>query len=775
MTRHRQPSALSGMNVDTLNISALVSASEPLLTPINAAPQALNHEALSFEKTLAETGMRASAQTETNPAGEDLKSNQNQIALATNITEPLVLAKAAIVILRTAISIAHVKHQSSASANLDPSIAEPETEYVVSEEKYLGETPIEIVRSANFLESNQKDNSRNSIHSDMPIFLDPIIIAPIANNARTPTHVDGEVSITRDLNSDENAESAVATTNLQIAAENETAVMTELNGNPTISLTYIVDEKRALQSGTLQDGGFGQIASSVPSKTYKGNEDEHIHPSQDIPLTLRTDTTARFETNSPRIESDFDEYATPGKNYSYTFVSNKPAMGTQVRFKQQAAGRDRPAAPEINDLDTSIITRNDISENKYDVVSSEAVEQNRYSKTIPQASRDMVGTDKTGNTDYPDSQKMDDYTVIPIDLMESDESDDKFKKILTNEVINKRASLESNTPKSGGPTPVNMNVDADTDYNKVDLNALNLSLHSQLHDLKTLNHALPDASIRDVQSSETLIKTDNDASSELATIINNSKRDTTNINSFPAQSKLYHLIYDNTLTAEDASSISVHAELADTIGDQSTDIETKHVSARMPAEENRAFSKVKPSDQSAGKYEQNYVQSETIQILPETDAQNADALSSGRKAISTPTKNSVEFHKNLGVTSLKISEDLRLRALERQVINAVREGADQVRMQLYPPGLGQVIIKIALEGSRLRLQIRTSTSEAAASLTDIKDLMRASLGDSGFMITSIDISKEKRDPPPDGRQRQHKPEKEGMNSGTSEFNLDVHA
>lgn len=95
--------------------------------------------------------------------------------------------------------------------------------------------------------------------------------------------------------------------------------------------------------------------------------------------------------------------------------------------------------------------------------------------------------------------------------------------------------------------------------------------------------------------------------------------------------------------------------------------------------------------------------------------------------------------------TLQISEDLRFRALERQVVTAAREGANQIRMQLYPPGMGQILIRLALDGSKLRLQIKTSSSEATHSLNEIKNALSSALGDSGFTITSFDVTDEKSD------------------------------
>lgn len=92
------------------------------------------------------------------------------------------------------------------------------------------------------------------------------------------------------------------------------------------------------------------------------------------------------------------------------------------------------------------------------------------------------------------------------------------------------------------------------------------------------------------------------------------------------------------------------------------------------------------------------------------------------------------------------ANDIRLRALERMVVTAAREGSDTIKMQLYPPGLGQVIIRLNMEGSRLRLSTRTSNADATEALQKIEQSLREALSMNGLDLTQFDVSE-------DGQQR----------------------
>ena len=125
--------------------------------------------------------------------------------------------------------------------------------------------------------------------------------------------------------------------------------------------------------------------------------------------------------------------------------------------------------------------------------------------------------------------------------------------------------------------------------------------------------------------------------------------------------------------------------------------------------------------------------------------------------------------------SVEISEDLRFRALERQVIAAARDGANQIRMQLYPPGIGQILIRLALDGSKLRLHIRTSSIEATNALNEMKDALRSAMDDAGFTITSLDVNDGNNDPNEDRKRERNHTTSQEIQSDHPEFSLELQA
>ena len=125
--------------------------------------------------------------------------------------------------------------------------------------------------------------------------------------------------------------------------------------------------------------------------------------------------------------------------------------------------------------------------------------------------------------------------------------------------------------------------------------------------------------------------------------------------------------------------------------------------------------------------------------------------------------------------TVAISETLRFRALERQVIAAARDGANQIRMQLYPPGMGQIIIRLALEGSKLRLQIKTSSVEATNSLNEMKDALRSVLADSGFTITSLDVTDGDKDHNEERNREKNQSTSQALQNDHPDFSMELQA
>ena len=112
-----------------------------------------------------------------------------------------------------------------------------------------------------------------------------------------------------------------------------------------------------------------------------------------------------------------------------------------------------------------------------------------------------------------------------------------------------------------------------------------------------------------------------------------------------------------------------------------------------------------------------------------TRAQVADAfVPSGNEANSTERR--AQAH------------EIRMRAIERQVVAAVRDGADTIRMQLYPPGLGQIIIRLTMDGSKLKLTTSANSRDAADSLRSIEGDLRDALSVGGLELTGFDVSED---------------------------------
>ena len=89
-----------------------------------------------------------------------------------------------------------------------------------------------------------------------------------------------------------------------------------------------------------------------------------------------------------------------------------------------------------------------------------------------------------------------------------------------------------------------------------------------------------------------------------------------------------------------------------------------------------------------------------------------------------------------------IADDIRLRALERMLVNAARNGTQTLSIQLYPPGLGQVVLRLAMDGQRLRLATRAATTEAADTLRNMEADLRDALAGNGLHLAGFDVSED---------------------------------
>jgi flagellar hook-length control protein FliK len=63
-------------------------------------------------------------------------------------------------------------------------------------------------------------------------------------------------------------------------------------------------------------------------------------------------------------------------------------------------------------------------------------------------------------------------------------------------------------------------------------------------------------------------------------------------------------------------------------------------------------------------------------------------------------------------------------------------------MQLYPPGLGQIIIRLTMDGSKLKLTTSANSRDAADRLRSIEVDLRDALTVGGLELTGFDVSED---------------------------------
>jgi flagellar hook-length control protein FliK len=92
-----------------------------------------------------------------------------------------------------------------------------------------------------------------------------------------------------------------------------------------------------------------------------------------------------------------------------------------------------------------------------------------------------------------------------------------------------------------------------------------------------------------------------------------------------------------------------------------------------------------------------------------------------------------------GRRDTKRDAEIRQRQVEQQINLALRSGTPEIRMQLYPPGLGQVIIRLALDGQKLRLSMTADSDEASNSLAQTELGLRDALSRDGYTLAGFDV------------------------------------
>ena len=115
----------------------------------------------------------------------------------------------------------------------------------------------------------------------------------------------------------------------------------------------------------------------------------------------------------------------------------------------------------------------------------------------------------------------------------------------------------------------------------------------------------------------------------------------------------------------------------------------------------------------------------------------------------------------------------RDRAMEQQIIAALRGGHDEIRLALYPAHLGQVTINMALDGQKVRIGMKTSNREASTILMDERQSLVTALGHEGFTLDGFDVTDDQpREQTPKDQSASLSPAALKTDAGNS-FSLDI--
>jgi flagellar hook-length control protein FliK len=136
-----------------------------------------------------------------------------------------------------------------------------------------------------------------------------------------------------------------------------------------------------------------------------------------------------------------------------------------------------------------------------------------------------------------------------------------------------------------------------------------------------------------------------------------------------------------------------------------------------------------------------------------TDISKFSSLSSGSSTffgLQQPTAGEQVFASRRPAVQDAIVVEMRNRAIERQVLNALKNDKNEITMTLFPAHLGEVVIKLSMDGQKVRLGFKTTNRDAKEALIESEATLKDTLANSGLILSSLDISADT-----DARPRQH--------------------
>jgi len=108
-----------------------------------------------------------------------------------------------------------------------------------------------------------------------------------------------------------------------------------------------------------------------------------------------------------------------------------------------------------------------------------------------------------------------------------------------------------------------------------------------------------------------------------------------------------------------------------------------------------------------------------------------------------------------GRTGPATAAEMRFQSLGQQVLTALRNNAQEIELTLNPSQLGQVILKLNVDGSKVRVSAKTESKITDEALKAGEEGLKASLLAQGFVLDGFDVSHD------DDRRRAPKAESEG--------------
>ena len=159
-------------------------------------------------------------------------------------------------------------------------------------------------------------------------------------------------------------------------------------------------------------------------------------------------------------------------------------------------------------------------------------------------------------------------------------------------------------------------------------------------------------------------------------------------------------------------------------------------------------------------------QEQTISPTPLATATVQPPVSTGEAGASNSASN---------LERRTIAADIRLRALERMVVAAARAGTESITLQLYPPALGQVMIRLVMDGQKLRIMTRAANAEAVDALKDMEGDLRHALAGNGLDLAAFDVTDEKQDGDQDRRQKPADSTARSSGPNSESFTIDLNA